>query len=357
MEYCLKPDFEEVNQRFEAFWHREIFDRPPVSGIRFLIENPRRVPVKTYAHHRERWLDVSFRAEQIAIDLANYRYPAETLPVAWPNMGPEIFSAWYGCGYEFGETTAWTTPCVDDWEDDAKTAVFDPEHPLFTATMRFTKELLQFGQGNFLVGLTDFHPGGDHLAALRDPQRLALDLIDHPVFVQEKLKQSTEEYSHVYGLFYELLRDAGMPITSWTPLVYPGKYYIVSSDFSCMISPRMFEEFFLPGLIEECRFLDRSIYHLDGPGALKHLNCILGIPELDAVQWVPGAGHEGYAQWVAVYQRIQQVQKGIQLDIDIEELPMVFETLRPEGVWFSSIRGVADQQTLEIVLRRIAQWQ
>ena len=70
-----------------------------------------------------------------------------------------------------------------------------------------------------------------------------------------------------------------------------------------MISTRMFEDVFLPGLVDECRFLDRSIYHLDGPGALRHLDSILAIPELDALQWVFGAGNEGFHRWVEVYRK------------------------------------------------------
>ncbi len=48
----------------------------------------------------------------------------------------------------------------------------------------------------------------------------------------------------------------------------------------------MFEEVFLPGIIEECSFYERTIYHLAGPGALKHLDSLLEIKELDAIQWV-----------------------------------------------------------------------
>ena len=147
-----------------------------------------------------------------------------------------------------------------------------------------------------------------------------------------------------------------MPITSWTALVHDGKFYIPSNDFSCMISREMFEEFFLPGIAEECRFYERSIYHLDGPGALRHLDSILQINELDAVQWVPGAGNEGYARWVWVYQKIQRAGKALELRITLDELPLVFETLEPEGVWFSHIKGISDRYTANEVIKRITAW-
>ena len=356
MQFSLKPDFEQVEQRYDAFWHQAIIDRPPVS-ITLPVQADRRLPTKTYACQRDRWLDVAYRAEAISQALHNQIWLADALPIAWPNLGPEIFSAWCGCDYEFGENTTWSRPCIEEWDRDAGKAVLDQSHPLYLKTMEFTRLLLEHGAGHFIVGLTDLHPGGDHLAALRDPQNLAIDLLDNPEAVKRKLAQSYEDYYTAYDAFYELLRSHDMPITSWTPLIHRGKFYIPSNDFSCMISNEMFIEFFLPGIIEECRFYDRSIYHLDGPGALRHLDTLLEIKELDAIQWVCGAGNEGYTRWVKVYQKSQNKGKSLQLtNITLDELPLVFETLRPEGVWFSGISGIDSQETAESVIRRIGQW-
>jgi hypothetical protein len=297
-----------------------------------------------------------FRAEREAARLRNTVFYADALPIAWPNMGPEIFSAWCGCGYQFGDTTAWSFPCVNDWEKDGPKAVFNPEHPLFKKTVDYTNALLERAKGTFIVGLTDFHPGGDHLAALRDPQNLATDMLDCPELVAEKLASSYTEYFRVYDFFYNILVSAGMPITSWMSLIHEGRFYIPSCDFSCMISTEMFERYFLPGIAEECRFYERSIYHLDGPGALRHLDSILQIKELDAVQWVCGSGREGFARWLDVYKKIQNAGKGMPLSISLDELPLVFEALRPEGVWFSSISGITDRETADSVLKRIEKW-
>ena len=352
----LKPDFLESQRRYEAFWEQTVIDRPPVSIV---LPSPQASaePRKSYSSQWDRWTDVEFRAEQMAVNLANKRYLGDALPVAFPNMGPEIFSAWCGAGYRFGESTAWSEPCIGDWDRDAGSAVFNADHPLFRLTVQFTELLLERGRENFLVGLTDFHPGGDHLAALRDPEIFAVDMVENREWVKKKLAAVNNEYFHVYDIFYGMLRRAGMPITSWTPLINDGRYYIPSNDFSCMISSEMFDDFFLPGIIEECRFLDRSIYHLDGPGALRHLDSILSISELDAVQWVPGAGNTGYARWVDVYRRIQKAGKSLQIKLEsVEELPLVFETLRPEGVWISRIGGIDSDETAEEVLKRVSEW-
>jgi hypothetical protein len=357
MSYALKPDYETVYKRFDAFWNRDIFDRALVN-IMLPKDNPKPVPERNYPNYESRWLDVDFRAEQGAVELENFHYLGEALPIAWPNLGPEIFSAWSGCPYRFGETTTWSEPCITDWEEDGASAVLDMDHPLLKLTVKFTRNLLDLGKDRFIVGFTDFHPGGDHLAALRDPEVLAMDLVDHPEAVKDKLSESYRDFFRAFDFFYKILHAADMPSTTWTPYVHDGKAYVPSNDFSCMVSPGMFREFFLPGIIEECRYYDRSIYHLDGPGALKHLDPLLDIPELDAVQWVPGAGNEGFTKWIPVYKKIREAGKSIQITrIDLNELPILFENFSPEGIWITTVQGIDSRETADAVLKRIEAWQ
>ncbi len=383
----LKPDFAESYERYEAFWACEVADRPPVgitlpqspyagdadpllhtaSGTaRDVVgaeKNATRMGLPTppadqsEADHRAAWLDIDARVRRLVANLESTQFLGDAMPIAWPNMGPGIFSAWCGAGYTFGATTTWSEPCVEDWEKDGPNCVLDMEHPLFKATVEFGDKLIEAGRGRFIVGLTDFHPGGDHLAALRGTERLAMDLVDCPEQLPPMLERATREYFQAYDLFYDRIGAAGMPATSWLPLVAFGKYYVSSNDFSGLISPSMFERFFLPGIIDECRFLDYSIYHLDGPDALCHLDLLLDIPELNAVQFVPGAGNEDLERWIPLYQRIQTAKKGIQvLDVDLGNIDLIFEHLRPEGLFIKNVGGIKDTQTAELVLERFCTW-
>ena len=354
----LKPDYEKTMERYRAFWAFSVLDRPTVD-IRLPKPGAVPFPKKHYASWRDQWLDIDYRIEKTAYEMENTLFLGDSLPLAFPNLGPEIYSAWCGCGYDFTEDSTWSQPVIHDWAQDAGKVRLDMNHPLFKTLEWFTDGLTARGKGKFLPGLTDFHPGGDHLAALRDPAELAIDLLENPDEVKAELKASTKEYFTAYNHFYEKLKTAGpaAPISSWMgSLCGEGRFYIPSNDFSCMISTAMFEEFFLPGIMEECRFYDQSIYHLDGPGALRHLDTLLAIPELGAVQWVCGAGHEGFSQWSDVYRRIQKAGKGNCLYIAMEELPIVFETLKPEGIHFGYISGIDGEETAKEVIRRIAKW-
>ena len=355
--FSFKPQYEQTRTRMEAFWNREVLDRPLTM---FYLPKPPAEQVPLPASHHvtaaQRWMDAQYQAEYALARLGSIDFTlGDALPIAYPNLGPEVFSAFYGCPMHFGDFgTSWSDPILHDWTA-ADALTLDWNHPYLRRLEEMTAALLETGRGKFIAGMPDWHPGGDALAAFRDPQDLAVDLIEHPAQVKKLLNRVESDYFQVYDHWYTLLRAAGQPITSWLPLVADSKYYIPSNDFSIMISQRMFAEFFLPGIIRECQFLDRSIYHLDGPGALRHLDLILAIPELDALQWVFGAGNEGYARWVWVYQKAQAAGKGIHVMCTLEEVEQVMQTLSPRGL-FLDVSEVPNRDAAQELLRRLERW-
>ena len=67
----------------------------------------------------------------------------------------------------------------------------------------------------------------------------------------------------------------------------------LQSDVSCLVSRELFDEYFLPFIEQQTAWAERTVYHLDGPGAIRHLDSLLALPRLTAIQWVPGAGAPG----------------------------------------------------------------
>ncbi len=354
--FALKPDFELVKQRIEAFWQRDVLDRPvTMFSLYKPVANCVPLPASHHGSSAERWMDTQYLVEWTQAALANQVFLGDNLPIAWPNLGPEVMSALYGCPLHFGDYgTSWSDPILFDWKD-ADQIRLDWNGPYLLKLHEMTDALLEAGKDRFIVGMTDWHPGGDCIAAFRDPMNLAMDLITHKEQVKSLLDRVEADYYQLYNVFYNKLRAAGQPITSWTPLVCDGKYYIPSNDFSIMISTAMFEEIFLPGISRECHFLDHSIYHLDGPGALRHLNSILAIPELDALQFVPGAGSEGFNKWIPVYQKAQAAGKGVQVDCTPDDLNLLMDTLIPRGL-FLQMSGIDSPETANAVLKSLESW-
>ena len=153
-----------------------------------------------------------------------------------------------------------------------------------------------------------------------------------------------------------MLLDAGQTLTTaWLPFyVTNGRYYIPSCDFSIMISSEMYREFFLPELLAEIAWLDRSIYHLDGPGALRHLDTLLDIPKLDAIQFVYGDGAKPASRWIHIFQRIQKTGKNLHISIEPHEVQFFMENLHPEGVMLQTEARSVDEA--DAILAKIARW-
>jgi len=352
--FKCKPDYEQAQKRINQFWEYAETDRPVVS-LSLPKTNPKHFTQKQHTTHKDYWMDVEYRTEEVAHWMESTVYYAEALPVVMPNMGPEIVSAWAGCPYYFGETTTWTDPCVFDWEKDD--AVIDMKHPLFTKLEDFTRLLLERGKNNFIVGLTDLHPGGDHLAALRDPQQLAMDLLECPEIVKAKLAKSYDEYFPVYDHFVKMLKQGGMPIASWIPLPAETSMYIPSNDFSCMISNSMFEEFFLDGLVQECKHYDKSVYHLDGPDALRHLDTLLDIKELNAIQWVPGAGQDQVLPWLDVFKKTLAAGKSVMAyPHSMKELRFLMDNLPARGLYLNICWNVGTDSDAQDLMKLIEKW-
>lgn len=194
---------------------------------------------------------------------------------------------------------------------------------------------MEAGEGKFLVGLADLGGVSDALSHLRGPQNLCLDLISHAEEVKAAGKDLQTLWFRCYEELYEIIRDNNEGGSFfYMGLWSHGKTFPIQEDFSCMISSKMFKEFFLPYVQAQARWLDHSIYHLDGPGALHHLDLLLDIPELDAIQWEPGEGARPMSRWIPVLRCIQASGKRLFCFVEADEVLTLMRALLPEGVMF-----------------------
>ena len=167
-------------------------------------------------------------------------------------------------------------------------------------------------------------------------------------------------------IFYSLyaIITADQPFsTSWMPLLSDKPWYPLQCDFSSMISPSMFDEFVLPALHKEAKLLSRSIFHLDGPGELPHLDSILKIEEINGIQWVPGAKMETMetdsrfydladSEWISLYRKIQASGRNLVLmNAHPHDVDRLLSKLSPEGLYISTFCDSQDdaEALLELI--------
>lgn len=333
MQLESRPDFDKILERFEAWWQCEIVDRPLVTiGVR--PERPAKVPEKTHATLRERWFDFEYALEKCEAELEMAVLVGDDFPVFEPKLGPEICSTVYGCDLEFSETTSWAIPIVRSCREilDIRPNL---DNVYWNTIRRATDVSLERGVGRWLTSMPDLHTNGDLVASLRNPEDMCLDCADDLDSVRAACEYVTDFYPTMYEDLWKRIEATGQSCTTWVPALHAGRMYVTNCDFICMVSRKMFEEAILPSIVREMRYLERNIFHLDGPGALRHLDTLLALDELDGMQWVYGAGDPPAARWIDVYKRIQAAGKCIQLLCeDLTDAKAVAEHLKPEGIWF-----------------------
>lgn len=355
-ELKLKPDFAKTIERFAAWWAGALIDRLPVT-LSVRPSRPYQGPTSTHSTHQARWLDVEFVVETAIATMEQTDYVADSLPIFWPNIGPEISATLFGCELSFTETTSWSKPIIHDcdgWQRLIETPA-NFENVYWQTMERMTDYALECCERRFLVGLTDLHGNYDVLAALRDPMMLCMDLIDCPELVIQAGKQVAKGFVASFERLYARVKAAGFGTTTWLPTYHEGPAYVPSCDFWCMVSPQVARDLILPDILTEMQPLERSIFHLDGPQALRHLDLILELPQLDAVQWVYGAGNGPASRWIDTYRRIRQAGKSLQLIAhDARDALTVLEQIGPEGVWISVEKPFASLENADTFLKDIA---
>lgn len=347
------PHFEMAMKRVYAWYESEIIDRPPV---RFVAHNAFVEEANTAYpsdNIKDRWFDAEFQVDTYLKSIAGHTFQAETFPVFWPNLGPEVYAAFYGAELTFGDVTSWSTPFVQEWADMDRLKL-DFQNEYFVKLEELTRLALEKCRGKSLVGYTDLHPGVDCAAAWRDPQQLCLDLYDAPDRVKQLIDLAIADFEQIYNHFDAMLKAEKQLSVSWMGIPSFGKMHIPSCDFSAMVSRDFFEEFCLPVLQHEVKMMTHNIFHVDGKGVARHLDYILAEPGVHAIQWVQGVGDDyPIMQWLPLIKEIQ-AKKPVIVDLQQPELEPFMEQMEPEGL-FLWIATQSEAEELAII-KRLEQW-
>lgn len=332
MNLKYKQDFGEAKKYWEAFWEGEIIDRPlliseiaknsnnPFSPPPYLsgIDGNFEEPVKNFQHYCE-----------------NTIFFAEAIPNLNISFGPDIvayFVKGAGENVRVESDTAWIEPFVEKWEDFGKIEI-DRENQWYKKFMDFYKYASDKGEGEFLIQMPDLHTHLDLLRAIRGTSNLCIDLIEKTDLIEKHLEETKGIFLDIYTGIYNSTNMKTWGTTCWIPLYSDKKYCTIQCDFICMIGPEMFRKFALPYIEYEANFLDCSIFHLDGPGALRHLDDLLSVKKINAIQWVPGAGEKPHIFWIELLKKIKKAGKGVIVyPQSIEEIEIFHKELGPEKV-------------------------
>jgi len=355
MRMCYKEDWDQAARRMEAWWAGEVIDRAciAVTASRGKPGAALQPPKDDFA----RWADPDYLIAACEAGFANTYFGGEAFPTRTLLIG----YAALGNPATYVERTIWTEPVIERWsnagEAAGQTSVpcppkltrwhFDPQNDGWQATKRVTETLVEAGAGKWMVSIATVPTPTDALSSLRGPERLCVDLVEHREHVVAMRDYLADVWFRCYDELHRIIQRQMRGSTSWLPVWSPGRTYTLQCDFSCMISPRMFREFVIPELEAQTRWLTHTIYHLDGPGAVQHLDALLELPRLNAIQWVPGAGAPPPLKWLPLLKRIQQAGKGLHISIAKEDVEAALAELSPKGLFIAtSCKTIAEADAL-----------
>ena len=101
--------------------------------------------------------------------------------------------------------------------------------------------------------------------------------------------------------------------------------------------------------------MTHNVFHVDGKRVARHLDTILSVPEVHAIQWVQGVGDDQpIMQWTPLIQRLQARRVPVIVDLSQAELDDFMAAMRPEGL-FLWIAANGEEEQLAII-RRLERW-
>jgi hypothetical protein len=277
-----KPDWAAAQKRLEAFWAGEVLDRCPVAVLA-----PRNRRAKTLEPAGPADIEAYYRREIARLE-STY-FGGEAAPVARAGA------------------------CV-----------------------------IERCAGRYFVGNPEVSGAGDALARTRGAHRLCIDLLEQPETVRSAIAALTGEWIQQHEEFYRQVRGAnqGAGVIAWLALWAPGRHALLACDFSAIISPHAFREFFLPEIDRETEWCEYATYHLDGPQAMKaHLPTLLAHRGIHVIQFSPGYAPALSPQFIPRYKEIQASGKRLYLPVRPGEIEPLLAELSPRGLFLSTQAG------------------
>lgn len=327
-----KKDWEEVKAIYEDWWERKL-DRPL---IQVKLSKDKDARVDSWAFLRY-YPNVDEALNRVLAQTAKIVFLMDAYPNVVINLGPGSLSAYLGADLKFDGRveTAWFNGKLT--LDEVAAVDFNPNNEWWRYTCSAYEAARIRCKDKAVVSFTDLLDPVTVTAQLRGnyPTNFLKDMF----FDGQKLKRALERVQDMFFRYFEescrMIKVSENGYSTWAGIWSRKKHFVLQCDTIVYLSPKMFRNFIYNLVVEECEYFDRTIWHLDGPLELKHLDDLLNIPDLDCIQWVPGEGNPdcGADCWIKLYKKIQDKGKLIQMPyVPPEKVAHVLGEISSKGV-------------------------
>ena len=307
-EMATKPDFGKTAARWDRFWRGE----HPEPLIAAVLPKEGAEPVakpSTYALGPD--LDIAAFADQAVRWAETHDFLGAAIPFIYLEFAADQFSTFLGVDLQFPnpDEGGWPIHTHDTCPLEDIHVEFRSGGRWWDLIAHIADAIHRRGERSIMIALPTLVANLDCFVALRGAQNVLMDLIDAPDEVKRILGEITVAHGQALNAFSRLLDYPERGSVNRHGMYSTGPINVAQCDFSCMLSPEMFDEFVLPCLRTELGRYGGGEYHLDGPDAIRHLESLSSLESLHIVQWVAGAGGTT-RDWSDLYRRIDALGKG-----------------------------------------------
>lgn len=345
-----KDDWEKSRARLCAFWEQEIIDRCCISVI-----SPKRGREEEYWRLKGLprlygWGDGERIVQKSRSQFEVSRFGGESFPGIWLNLGPSGHAGYFkGAEPQRDEQTVWYNPTLDD---EYTNLILDKESELYQLTLELANYYVADSGGDYFISMPDTSGNIDAMAHLRGSGNLLIDLALESEELEKALIEIERGWEAIIGEVYEIVRENndGGSVIYWLKSWAPGLHSQLQADLSVMISKDHFKKFILPELVAQSNFLEFPIYHFDGAEQERHLDDLLAIENLKAIQWMSVSGQKPPSAYLDVLKRIQAGGKSLLISIyDNREVEPLLTNLSSKGLYL--VLETENEDELEAVLK------
>jgi hypothetical protein len=342
-------DLDRILKRHAAFWNREIVDRLCIA-VTAPVEDPVEIPQA--ADDQQFLCDSEFMVRWYLAQNANTYRAGDALSRASAH-GNLLYPAWGGNG-KFASRTVWVDPSVNDWTAWREYR-FDANNIWLRRYLDSNRALAQAAPDNFFVETQGFFGAMDAMASMRGYEGFLIELQMGEARETIRSAQARAIAGHV-----QIVREAWDAVeryqrgTVMAPGIWaPGRINYWSADFSALIGPRDFERWLVQEfatMVSACPF---SLYHLDGPNAVRHLPAIAAIPGLRGIQFTP-APFQSADDIIPIVRRIQSHGMATWVSAAYADVERFARELDPHGLFIFA--RAPDPQAADELVRQAQKW-
>lgn len=351
----FKEDIDIVRKRLYAFWDKEIIDRPLISVIApkekgkniSMFHNSKDLSNQP-EELRKYWEDPETIYKNNMERLENTFLGGETLPVIFQNYGTSGHCNYHGAVPSYGKDTIWFDPV---WEDlsDAENSYTEER---LRKHLEITRYLTEHAEDNYFMGMPDSSGTIDALGHLYGTENVLMDMITEPEAVKRAIRIVNEGWVKTNEMFYQITKELNHGgAHAWMHLLAPGRLAHMQCDMSVMFSKEMYGEFVVDELNGQMEWLEYPVYHFDGVEQEQHLDYILNLDKLKAIQWTHVAGQPSASHFLPILKRMQEAGKGLIIMAPPGDIPKLLENLSGKGLYIHT--ETEDVETAKEIIKYV----